>query len=130
MVGREAERVGGHGRGQGHRVGTRPADRRWPGPRPWPLASDLGVGGAGPGRAKDWAGLRAATESPARRQASRRRAETQVLPTSVPVPATRTTTAGRGPVTDPVTPAGSRRRPPPGLRGAARRGPRCGRPTG
>ena len=44
---------------------------------------------------KDWAGLRAATVVPAARRVVRSRAETHVLPTSVPVPATRTRRLGR-----------------------------------
>ena len=47
---------------------------------------------------KDCAGLRAATCKPAARRSVRRRAATQVFPTSVPVPTTATTRRGRTPV--------------------------------
>src|SRR5690606_4152277 len=43
----------------------------------------------------DWAGLRAATVTPAARSAPRVAAPTQVLPTSVAVPTTRTRRSGR-----------------------------------
>ncbi len=44
---------------------------------------------------KDWAGLRAATDRPRTRSSVSSRPPTQVLPTSVPVPHTRTRRSGR-----------------------------------
>ncbi len=44
---------------------------------------------------KDWAGLRAATRWPSARSCPRAAAATHVLPTSVPVPTTTTSRAGR-----------------------------------
>ena len=59
-----------------------------------PRTAESSPPGSSPG-SKDWAGLRAATVAPAARRVASTRAETHVLPTSVPVPATRTRRPGR-----------------------------------
>ena len=95
----KSQGLGGHRRSHGPVVGARRGHTA-PGSSP-DAAANTSASVAPPTRvpsastSKDWAGLRAATDVPRARNSAIRRLPTQVLPTSVPVPHTRTIRSGR-----------------------------------